>query len=153
MSIDIDALGDRFDSTFFTLIQNLGPQLILRAGLGLTPGQVFVLHFIDQQGHCSVSNLADKMEVNPSAITVMLDRLESHHFVVRSRNQTDRRVVTVSVTDEGKTALAKVMKARKKIMLYCLSQLPDKELNALVESLENLAKVSSKLDIRVILDS
>lgn len=112
-----------------------------------------MLHFIDQQGHCSVSKLADKMEVNPSAITVMLDRLEGHQFVMRSRNQADRRVVTVSVTEEGKKALAKVMSARKKIMSFCLSQLPQEELSTLIESLERLAMVSSNLDIKVILDS
>lgn len=74
------------------LMQNLSPQLISRAQLEMTSAQVFMLHFIQQTRQLSVSLLAEKMEVAPSAITVMLDRLENRHFVVRVRGKKDRRV-------------------------------------------------------------
>lgn len=73
---------------------------------GLTNGQIFMIYHINEVGSCTVSALAAKMEVKPSAITVMLDRLESHGYVIRERGTEDRRVVHVALTDEGKGCLS-----------------------------------------------
>lgn len=150
MSETNDELTERFDVALFALLQNLGPQLIIRAQLGLTPGQVFMLHFIRQEQHCSVSKLAEKMEVNPSAITVMLDRLEGHGYAIRTRDLNDRRVVIVQLTEAGNEALNQVLDVRKQIMQHCLTQIEQGELNAFVCTLEKLASISKRMDLKSI---
>ena len=99
MHKNLDSLTERFDKSLHVLMQHLGPQLISRTQLDLTPGQVFMLHLIRNESLCSVSKLAEKMEVAPSAITVMLDRLENHGFVSRKRDTSDRRVVIIELTE------------------------------------------------------
>ncbi len=147
----VDRLAERFDSVFMILMQNLGPQLISRAQLELTPGQVFMLHFIRQNQELSVSVLAEKMEVAPSAITVMLDRLESRAYVGRVRDKNDRRVVLIHVTEEGNKALDHVLAIRRRALHYCLAQLPADRLGPFMESLEMLANAAQKMDIHHII--
>lgn len=148
MAPNIDAVTERFDKALRVLIRSFGPQLIQRIQLGLTPGQVFMLHFIQQENHCSVSKLAEKMEVAPSAITVMLDRLENHGFVSRTRDQADRRVVVVELTDAGRETLKKVKEKRKQIMQDCLTQIDLKELTAIAQSLEKIASIAETMEMK-----
>jgi MarR family transcriptional regulator, organic hydroperoxide resistance regulator len=148
---DIDSLTERFDKALFITMQNLGPQLISRIQSGLTPGQVFILHFIQKESRCSVSKLAEKMEVNPSAITVMLDRLENHGFVIRTRDKNDRRVVAVELTESGDKTLKQVLNVRKQIMQHCLTQINPDELDSFVQTFEKLATISAAMDIKAII--
>lgn len=146
-----DELTQRFDKSLHVLMQNLGPHLISRAQLGLTPGQVFMLFLIRKESGCSVSKLAEKMEVAPSAITVMLDRLESHGYVSRTRDKADRRVVVIGLTKAGEEKLDFVMDIRKKIMLHCFTQMDEKELDSFIESLEKLSSIAQTMEIKEII--
>ena len=68
----------------------------------LTPRQVFMLNFIRKKGETTSSQLAELLEVNSSAITVMLDRLEKNEFIERERSKKDRRVVVISLSSLGR---------------------------------------------------
>ncbi|MDP4172151.1 MAG: MarR family transcriptional regulator [Bacillota bacterium] len=151
MDQNIDSLTERFDKSLFVLKQNLGPQLFSRAQLGLTPGQVFMLHFIRKESNCSVTKLAEKMEVAPSAITVMLDRLENHGFVSRTRDKVDRRVVLIQLTDVGEEKLNNVLDTRKQIMQHCFTQMEPNELDSFIVSLEKLASIVQSIEIKTII--
>lgn len=150
MSKNIDVLTEQFSTALFVMMQNFGPQLVIRAQLGLTPGQVFMLHFIQKEKQCNVSKLAEKVEVNPSAVTVMLDRLENHGFVVRVRDKIDRRVVIVQLTEAGSEALNRVLNVRQQIMKHCLTQIESHELDSFVQTFEKLATISTAMDIKAI---
>jgi MarR family transcriptional regulator, organic hydroperoxide resistance regulator len=146
----MDSMTERFNKSLFVLMQNLGPQLISRAQLGLTPGQVFMLKFIMQESGCSVSKLAEKMEVAPSAITVMLDRLENNGFVSRTRDIADRRVVIIELTASGEEKLNHVLTERNQIIQHCLKQLEPTELDSFILSLEKIASFTQSIEIKTI---
>jgi DNA-binding MarR family transcriptional regulator len=151
MHKNLDSLTERFDTSLHVLMQNLGPQLISRTQLDLTPGQVFMLHLIQNKSLCSVSKLAEKMEVAPSAITVMLDRLENHGFVSRTRDTSDRRVVIIELTDAGERELDHVLKVRKTIMQHCFKQMNANEVVSFIEGLEKLSSISQKMELEEVL--
>lgn len=151
MNENIDLLTESFDKSLLVLMQNFGPQLISRSQIDLTPGQVFMLHLIRKEHQCSVSKLAEKMEVAPSAITVMLDRLENHRFVIRSRDKNDRRVVLIELTDAGKEKLNYVLDKRKQIMQHCFNQMEPDELDSFILSIEKLASIAQTMDIKKII--
>lgn len=151
MHQDIDSLTERFDKSMLALKQNLGQQFISRVQIGLTPGQVFMLHFIRKIGSCSVSTIAEKMEVAPSAITVMLDRLENNGFVCRKRDQADRRVVIIEITEAGEEKLNYVLEKRKKILQHCFTQMEPHQLVSLIQSMEKLASIAETMDIKEII--
>ncbi|OFW74916.1 MAG: hypothetical protein A2201_06335, partial [Alicyclobacillus sp. RIFOXYA1_FULL_53_8] len=121
---------------------NLGPRLLAQAQVGLTSPQAYMLYFIQKTSHCTVSQLAEKMEVKPSAITVMLDRLEHHGFVLRVRDEIDRRLVRVELTSQGTQMLDKVMGIKQNAVQRCLLHIPPEELAAFLDTFEKLAEIT-----------
>jgi MarR family transcriptional regulator, organic hydroperoxide resistance regulator len=149
----IESQTERFIKAWHSTMRNLGPRVYAQVSLGLTPPQMFLLHSIRCTANCTVSQLAHAMEVKPSAITVMLNRLESHGFVSRARSAEDRRVVTVELTEAGREVLQKAELIHKSVWRQCLSQLNPDELESFVETFEELAKIASVVDIGAVLAS
>lgn len=147
MTEGIEGLTERFNQSLIVLMQNLGPNLIRRPEFGLTPGQVVMLKIIEHEPFCRVSKLAELLEVAPSAITVMLDRLEHHGYVFRKRGDEDRRVVTVGLTPSGREKLDFAIRVRRQIMAACLAKLDVDELMNLVQASEKLAFIVESLDV------
>ena len=69
--------------------------------LGLTPPQFYVLATIGYAGRLPFGEIGAKMMVTVSNLTGIVDRLEEKNLVVRKRDENDRRVVHVVLTDKG----------------------------------------------------
>ncbi len=50
----------------------------------------------------AMSALADRLLLKPASITGLIERLEKQALVERRHESTDRRVVTVALTDRGR---------------------------------------------------
>ncbi|MFB5190144.1 MarR family winged helix-turn-helix transcriptional regulator [Alicyclobacillus fastidiosus] len=120
---------------------------------GLTKGQIFMIYHIREAGRCTVSELAGKMDVKPSAITVMLDRLENHGYVSRERDTEDRRVVNVMLTDFAQSVIDNAVDMHNRLVDHHLAQLLPNEVEQLLNTLEKLAEVAATADAGDILDS
>lgn len=148
MNCNIDEIRSRFDKSLSVLMQNLGPQLINRVQLGLTPGQVIMLHFIYRENQCCLSKLAEMLEVSPSAITIMVDRLENQGIVNRIRDNDDRRVVKVELTGVGRKKINQVYQLRNEIIQHCLTQIDLNKIESFLQTLETLASITQEIDVR-----
>jgi DNA-binding MarR family transcriptional regulator len=69
--------------------------------VGLTPPQFYVLATIGYAGGLPFGEIGHKMMVTVSNLTGIVDRLEEKKLVVRKRDDNDRRVVHVVLTDKG----------------------------------------------------
>jgi DNA-binding MarR family transcriptional regulator len=70
---------------------------------GLTDAQWIPLYKLSHHPECNtVAALARQLEMDPGATTRALDRLEAKGLLRRERSATDRRVVHVVLTDEGR---------------------------------------------------
>jgi DNA-binding MarR family transcriptional regulator len=69
--------------------------------VGLTPPQFYVLATIGYAGGLPFGEIGAKMMVTVSNLTGIVDRLEEKRLVVRRRDEEDRRVVHVVLTDKG----------------------------------------------------
>ncbi|MYW66577.1 MarR family transcriptional regulator [Streptomyces sp. SID8379] len=70
-------------------------------GLGLYPGQEFVMMHLWDRGPVRQSDLIKAVELDPSTVTKMLQRLEHAGHVRRSPDPRDRRAVLVEATDQS----------------------------------------------------
>jgi DNA-binding MarR family transcriptional regulator len=68
---------------------------------GLTPPQFYVLATIGYAGGLPFGEIGAKMMVTVSNLTGIVDRLEEKNLVTRERDERDRRVVRVVLTDRG----------------------------------------------------
>ncbi|MBB3349511.1 MULTISPECIES: MarR family transcriptional regulator [unclassified Sphingomonas] len=68
---------------------------------GINLSQWLALKLIAQRQRVCVRDISDELEMDPGAVTRLLDRLEQRDLVQRSRSTIDRRVVDVAITPGG----------------------------------------------------
>jgi Transcriptional regulators len=83
-------------------------------GLGMTEGKMVII--LAQHGPQKASAMAEWLRITSGAITGISDRLIDLGYVERSRSEYDRRIVMLSVTDEGRKLVDHVMEMRERIM-------------------------------------
>ena len=98
---------------------------------GLTGPQLVCLRVIGEQGPISPSHLAREVALSQATITGILDRLSSRQLITRSRVSSDRRVVTVAITDEGRTLIRAAPSPLQERFLSGFAALPLSERTAI----------------------
>jgi DNA-binding MarR family transcriptional regulator len=108
--------------------------------VGLTPPQFYVLATIGYAGGLPFGEIGAKMMVTVSNLTGIVDRLEEKKLVSRKRDENDRRVVHVVLTDKGaklyKSTLPLFEKSAAEIFTV-LDSAQQKELSALLRKLNS----------------
>ena len=77
------------------------------ARLSLTAPQAFHLLSIPVDG-ISMSGLANKLGLDTSTLTRNIQKLENLAFVRRKQDRNDKRILVVSLTDEGRDKVEKI---------------------------------------------
>ncbi|ADP33795.1 putative HTH-type transcriptional regulator YusO [Bacillus atrophaeus] len=128
-----------------TLFQKIQPEMVeSMEKQGVTPAQLFVLASLKKHGSCKISEIAERMEVKPSAVTLMVDRLEQKNLVVRKHDTEDRRVINISLTAEGDKKFEDILTGRKAILARYLSFLTEEELLQAAQITQKLAQAAAE---------
>lgn len=90
-----------------------------------------------------VSDVAASLNVTVSAATGMVDRLVRAGFATRERDKKDRRVVWVTITAAGQTALAQAESERRAAMIDLFGAVSGSELERLCEILERVVQTEA----------
>jgi DNA-binding MarR family transcriptional regulator len=109
---------------------------------GLTLTQLRSLFLITSKGSTNFRKLAGALEVTPSNVTGIVNRLVEQGLVSRTENPEDRREMTLQATDKGKALVANLKEAGIKRMSQVLSLLSLEELSALIRGLSAFIKVA-----------
>lgn len=111
--------------------------------LELSMTQAEVISYLNENGPTTMGELSDHIVVSLSAMTNVVDRLFQKEFVTRDRDQTDRRVVKVTLTDAGKKLandVAEVKRAHAIAVLGALDEADREQVLAIMAKLaENLS--------------
>jgi DNA-binding MarR family transcriptional regulator len=83
---------------------------------GLTHAQWGPLFMIRKAGSATVAEVARELQMDPGAMTRLLDRLEAKGLCRRVRSTDDRRVVNIELTPEGRKAADMVPVALAEVM-------------------------------------
>jgi DNA-binding MarR family transcriptional regulator len=81
--------------------------------LNLTPPLAGILRLVDRQPGMSQQELSARLRLLPSRVVAFVDELESRGYVTRERNQTDRRLHALHLTDEGRDFMAELSKVAR----------------------------------------
>ncbi|MEV4967275.1 MarR family winged helix-turn-helix transcriptional regulator [[Kitasatospora] papulosa] len=82
--------------------------------IGITPAQFRLLRTTAHyDGAPRMADLAERLDVVPRAVTTLVDGLEASGRVRRAPDPTNRRVVRVEITEEGRAVLRSMRAARK----------------------------------------
>jgi len=140
----IETLAERLLTTINAASRKIEHEFNEINNLPLTTPQLFLLHLLAQKDSWKVTELAETMTVQPSAITAMVDRLEQNRFVERERDEIDRRVVFLKISAEGKKVLKIAGEKRKEILINYLQHLKKEEIITMVNISEKLAHIILK---------
>jgi MarR family transcriptional regulator, 2-MHQ and catechol-resistance regulon repressor len=108
--------------------------------VGLTPPQFYVLATIGYAGGLPFGEIGAKMMVTVSNLTGIVDRLEEKKVVSRKRDENDRRVVHVVLTEKGAKLYKSTIPLFEKSILQIFSAIDkpkQKELSALLRKLNH----------------
>ncbi|MFN3601916.1 MAG: MarR family winged helix-turn-helix transcriptional regulator [Dietzia sp.] len=101
-SVESTGAADRLIDAITEWVQQLiRMNALVAADSGLVPTDLHCLHVLQQTGPTTAGKLGERVGLSAGAASRMIDRLEATGFVVRARDTTDRRRVTVSATDAG----------------------------------------------------
>ncbi|MDR6975120.1 DNA-binding MarR family transcriptional regulator [Streptomyces sp. 3330] len=110
-----------------------------RSGLDVTPAQARLLRTL---AHCDspprMADLAERLEVVPRAVTTLVDGLEGSGMVRRVPDPTNRRVIRIELTEDGRKALRQLRGARVSAAEEILDPLTDLERQVLSGLLDAL---------------
>lgn len=107
---------------------SLHPEL----GSKLTPSKVRALALIAESGGLRIGELADRVGVDDTTATRMVDRLEELGVAERQGAEGDRRATLVGLTDKGKELTAGVAAQRQLFFCDVLEALEPDEREQLV---------------------
>ncbi|MGW6959380.1 MarR family winged helix-turn-helix transcriptional regulator, partial [Streptomyces chartreusis] len=108
-------------------------------GLGVTPAQSRLLRTLAHyDSPPRMADLAERLEVVPRAVTTLVDGLEASGKVRRAPDPTNRRVIRIELTEDGRRALRELHGARRSAAEEILAPLTDEQRAVLGELLDTL---------------
>jgi DNA-binding MarR family transcriptional regulator len=110
-------------------------------GLTFARYEVLMLLSFSRAGSLPVGKMGERLQVHPASVTNAVDRLERDGYVVRRRNQADRRGVLAELTAAGR-ALAERATAALNDEVFSALPLDDAELRSLYRILRRLRRAS-----------
>ncbi|MFJ5535001.1 MarR family winged helix-turn-helix transcriptional regulator [Streptomyces sp. NPDC093261] len=110
-----------------------------RSDLGITPAQSRLLRTLAHFGSPPrMADLAERLEVVPRAVTTLVDGLEASGRVRRVPDPSNRRVIRIEVTEQGREALRALRAARRAAAEEILAPLTDEQREVLGGLLDTL---------------
>ncbi len=114
---------------------------------GITGPQLWAIKRIAENAPIKGAELARRMYLHPTTIVGILDRLEARGLVMRSRSTTDRRVMEVNLTEQGKELVRSAPEVAQGILVQGLEKLPEERLLKISEGIEELIRILDARDI------
>ncbi|MGW3726520.1 MarR family winged helix-turn-helix transcriptional regulator [Streptomyces sp. F001] len=107
--------------------------------LGITPAQSRLLRtLVHYDSPPRMADLAERLEVVPRAVTTLVDALEASGKVRRVPDPSNRRVIRIDLTPEGREALRELHAARRSAAEEILAPLTDEQREVLGGLLDTL---------------
>ncbi|QHE73305.1 MarR family winged helix-turn-helix transcriptional regulator [Rhodococcus sp. WAY2] len=114
------------------------------AGHGLSGRQYTVLRLIGTVPHRSQRDVGKRLYIDRTTVVQIVDELEDLGLVRRLRSSTDRRIVTLELTEEGERRLADAAVSVDEAENDFLEPLSPHAKRILTESLQRLADEHSR---------
>nr|WP_285851220.1 MarR family transcriptional regulator [Sporosarcina aquimarina] len=104
------------------------------------PGsQSHLVFTLARKGPLKMSELAQILGLTAGAVTSASDKLIDHGYVTRIRDEKDRRIVYLGITDEGREMLQQLREVGRTKMTEAFSHLTEDQLPMILEIFEQAA--------------
>lgn len=104
-----------------------------------------VLTLLDEEGPLPMRALADSLDVSRASTTGIVDRMEQRGLVERNRDEDDRRIVRVALTEAGRQLITGMATERRGRLSSLLDELTNDELDALLRGSRALRRARERV--------
>lgn len=105
-----------------------------------------ILTIISDAGAIRTTEIANKLAIKKSNLTPLLSKLITKNFISRRKDEADRRVIYIELTEEGSVFLNEKKEILQKKVRERLAKLTLEEQETLQKSVFDLHSVLSKLE-------
>jgi DNA-binding MarR family transcriptional regulator len=141
----IQELIDRYVSVSFDVNKKAESLLKCQIGEDLTTDQHYILSYIQRSHECTSSELAEAFDVNKSAITAIINRLADRGLIDRTRDENDRRVVYLTLSEKGKELHLKTQEKVHLLVESFITQFDETEITNFINTYEKLALILTNM--------
>ena len=108
--------------------------------LNLSQSELLFFSSLDQCTGISSPELAKNMGLSPSRISRVIEKLVVDGYLDRNIDKTDRRAITLCLTDEGKKIRAEIDKNRQECEARLLNVLPQSDVEKFREIISRMIR-------------
>ncbi|MFS0671858.1 MarR family winged helix-turn-helix transcriptional regulator [Ornithinibacillus sp. 179-J 7C1 HS] len=138
--MELKELIERYQSSINQVYRSVNLILKDKIQSDLTSDQFSTMHFIYKKQRCTSTEIANEFGIGKSAVTAQITRLYDKGLIVRNRDDDDRRVIYLHVTEKGIEFVENTEKALFQELGTYLSHFDDEEIYMFIHTLEKLAK-------------
>ncbi|REB07422.1 MarR family transcriptional regulator [Sporosarcina sp. BI001-red] len=129
----------RFEELFWNVTREMGRMWKQVFEEHLPGSQSHLVFTLARKGPLKMSELAQILGLTAGAVTAASDKLMNHGYVTRIRDESDRRIVHLAITDEGREMLQQLRAVGRTKMSEAFSHLDEGQLPMMIEVFEQAA--------------
>lgn len=106
---------------------------------GLNISEFAVMELLFHKGPQPINRIQERILIANSSTTYILDKLEKKDYIIRKRDENDRRSMKAALTEEGENLIRRIFPAHSELLTGLFSALSDEELSAFREMLKKIS--------------
>ncbi|HMA68834.1 MAG TPA: MarR family transcriptional regulator [Candidatus Mcinerneyibacterium sp.] len=92
----------------------------------------------------SLKELCDNLDLAPSTVSEMLDRMEKKDLIEKKRNESDKRKINIDITDKSISIIQDVIENRVQYVKNILKDVDNENLEIFVDILSKMLECQKK---------
>jgi DNA-binding MarR family transcriptional regulator len=106
--------------------------------LGVSPAQLATIHYVSKHAGCSLTDVANLLDVAKSAVTSMVKRMEAAELLRREPNTKDGRGSLLFVTSKGESVRVQALPLLRKLNAEIMEGFSPGEVETILRFLNSL---------------
>ena len=129
-----------FQDVFWSVFQKLKKknEFYPQTEYKLASGHTLILLHVFNKNTCTASDIASFLGITSGGVTGLTDTLLKNNLINRTRLQSDRRVVQISLTNEGEKIVEQITEERAKMFTQLFQNMDEKEIEEIVRIFKKL---------------
>ena len=108
--------------------------------------QHFAVSVLCRKGSLSMSALAQEMQISKQQLTPLVYKLINQGLLIKKKDQDDRRVVRIEITEQGRNMFREVFAEMKHDFVARLKILPNEEIDELDWMLKRIREILGNME-------
>ena len=97
------------------------------------------MELLYNKGPQPINRIQERILIANSSTTYILDKLQQKGYIIRKRDESDRRSMKAALTEEGENLIARIFPAHSELLASLFTALSDEELSAFREMLKKIS--------------